>query len=177
MCFSYIKWEESFENSIPSDELITKENNDTKELENRIQELNYTLEDTIALELTTKEVSSLLMKSFSENDFVNVEGIYIEPIEEGYWRIHMKVSLMKKFSVWSSLDVRKDDRQTAEIYLSDIYIWRYSLKNFGIESKIESINSSITSALITVEENGFVGRSIDNIELLESRMVIKLTSY
>ena len=30
--FSYIKWEESFENSIPSDELITKENNDTKEL-------------------------------------------------------------------------------------------------------------------------------------------------
>jgi transcriptional regulator NrdR family protein len=47
-----------------------------KELENRIQELNYTLEDTIALELTTKEVSSLLMKSFSENDFVNVEGIY-----------------------------------------------------------------------------------------------------
>ena len=175
---SYRSWVSDFENDIPSNELVTKgENNNIEEIEEEIKELNYILDDTVALELTTQEVSSLLLNSLQENEALDVDAVYIKPIEKGKWEIYLKIKILDKISMWIMLDMRKEERETAEIFVKDLYISQYSLTQMGFESVIANINQSLSSALITAEENGFVGRTFDNIELLETVLVLKLSKY
>lgn len=176
--FSYISWQKNFENDIPSSELVTESNNnDITKIEDRVDELNYTLDETVALELSPLDVSALIFNSLQNNNAFNVEEVYTDPIEKGQWFIDIKVKILDKVEVWCLLDVRKDDRETAEIYLNDIYIGKYSLEKLGFDSVINNVNSALSSALISVDENGLVGRSIDNIELLDTELVAKLVKY
>jgi hypothetical protein len=176
--FSYKSWEKEFESKISSNELVTENNNnDLTELEEKIEEINYTLDDTVALELTPVEVSTLVFNSLKNNNAFDVEEIYTDPIEKGRWYLDVKIKILEKVDIWCLLDIRKDERETAEIYLKDIYIGKYSLENLGFDSIVNNVNTALSSSLVSVDENDLSERSIDNIELLETEMVVKLTKF
>jgi hypothetical protein len=175
LILSYNSWQKDFETQIP-DNAVTKDfSMDT--LEEKISESVYSGEETVALELTTEEVSSLILNSFQGNDSFNITSVYIEPLERGRWQVYLKLRILDKKEIWTALTIRKEDRETAEIFLEDIYIGKYSITIFGGGKLIEKINEALTSALVTTEENGFLGRMLENIELLETGMVVRMEQY
>ena len=178
MIFSYRLWQEDFEKDIPSQELVmSTEGKEKENLEEKIDDILYSSEETAILELSTMEVSSLLLDSFQGNESLDIEVVYIDPIEKGRWDVYFKTNLLEKISIWVRIKARKENRETAEIFVEDVLIGKYSLKSLGLSNSVEKMNGALSSALITVEENGFVGRTIENIELLDSGMVIRLERY
>jgi len=176
--FSYLSWQKDFEKNIPSQELITPIDEGEKEgLEEKIDSIVFSVEDTVVLELSTIEVSSLILDSFQGKEALNIEAVYVDPIEKGRWDIYFKTNFLEKTFLWVEVKVRKENRETAEIFVEDVLIGKYSFKSLGLNVLVGRINRALSSALITVEENGFVGRTIENIELLDSGMVIRLERY
>ena len=74
---------------------------------------------------------------------------------------------------WVLINLQKDDLETAEVYVTDMFIGNLSFSSFGLKPFIDNINDGIRNAIILVNENQFSGRKIKNIELLEDGFVIK----
>ena len=178
MVFSYRSWQRDFEKKISPQELVESIDMEEKErLEEKIADVMSSIGDTSVLELSTIEVSSLMLNSFQGNEFLNIEGVYIDPMERGRWDVYFKTDFLEKVSAWVKIKIRKEDRETAEIFVEDVLIGTYSFKSLGLNKLVEEINQALSSALITVGENGFVGRTLENIELLDSEIVIRLEKY
>ncbi len=175
---SYNSWEKNFENSISSENIVTSTDTLQEEnLEKKIEEITYSSDETVVLELSPAEVSSLILSSFQGNESLELSSVYTEPVEKGRWNVFLKIRVLDKFSVWTEAKIRKEDRETAEIFIEDILIGKCSLNSFGMNSTVEKANKALSSALITAEENGFVGRAFKNIELLDSGLVVRLEKY
>ena len=56
-----------------------------------------------------------------------------------------------------------------------MYFGPYEIGN--IFNITDMINTGIADALLTVNENGFSGRYLENIELLEDKVVVKGSKY
>ena len=65
--------------------------------------------------------------------------------------------------------------QTAQLYITDIYVGPFSMR--GYSKWVEKVNRGIADSIVTLNENGFVGRYLENIELLESNIVVKGSRY
>ncbi len=103
----------------------------------------------------------------------SVEEVYIYPTS-GIWKIYVKTRL-KSFPIWISIDLNKDSMQTAQLYVTNVSIGPYSVgQYFNIQ---ESINTGIADALLTANENGFLGRYLENVELMEDLVVVKGSRY
>jgi len=73
------------------------------------------------------------------------------------------------------LDIVKDNIETAEVYVRQLHVGGLELPKF-LESRLkEDLNRGISDGIIMLNENNFLGRRIDNIELLEDRVVFKGT--
>jgi hypothetical protein len=176
--FSYKSWSKNFEQSIPEGELVQYVDKDVlKDIETKIEEITYSSEDTAILELTPVEVSYLTLNSFQENGLVSLSSVYTQPVEKGRWNLYLKTKIFNKLEMWLELKVRKEERETAEIFFEDILVGGNSLKSFGASNIITKANATLSSALVTAEENGFVGRTLTNIELLLEGLVIKMERY
>lgn len=176
--FSYKSWSKNFEQSIPEEELVQSINEDVlKNIETKVEEVTYSSEDTAILELTPVEVSYLILNSFQGNGLVSLSSVYTKPVEKGRWNLYLKTKIFNKLEMWLELKVRKEERETAEIFFEDILVGENSLKSFGAGNIITKANATLSSALMTAEENGFVGRTLTNIELLSSGLVIKMEKY
>jgi len=175
---SYRSWQKDFEGNIPSQELVTSiDVDDEKTLKKKIEHMTSSINNTVILEISTTEVSSLILDSFQGNEFFDINAVYIEPMEKGRWDIYLKTNFLEKISVWVEIKVRKENRETAEIFAEDILVGPFALKSFGLSNLVGRVNEALSFALITVEENGFVGRTLENIELLDSGMIIRLEKY
>jgi hypothetical protein len=71
------------------------------------------------------------------------------------------------------MEIVKDDRETAELYVRDLLLGKYKVPGFIAKDIVHSINKGISDAILLVNENAFLGRRIENIELLEERVVVK----
>jgi len=93
----------------------------------------------------------------------------------GLWEIYLKYEAGTVSLPWVIMDVVKDNRETAEIYVKEIRIGDIEIPEFLSKRIIVDINRGIADAIIMLNENRFLGRTIQNIELLEERIVIKGT--
>ncbi len=175
LLFKYVKWEETFEASIVEENVATIDENIFTILKERFS--SFTLSDlnTQVLTLSPKEVGILAMSVAKKNiqEPFSIKRIYTEP-GKGNWNMYIEISY-KEYTVWFSVDLNKDNIQTAQLYVTNVKVGPYSLgSNFKI---LEMINLGIANSLLTVNENGFSGRYFENIELLEDSMVIKGSRY
>ena len=171
----YKTWEKDFEQNLVPENLIISDNPLEQEIEEKIVRFTLSSESTDSLVLTTSEVGELTLVVLQDylKEEIQVSKIYIEP-NSRVWNIYTKVSY-KKLSLWISVDVNKDNMQTAQLYITDVKVGPYSIGKVG--DMVERINSGIANSLLTVNENGFSGRYLENIELLEDTLVIKGYRY
>lgn len=171
----YKAWERDFEQGFVSENLVVFEDPLNQEIEEKIVRFTLSPESTDSLILTTQEVGELTLVVLQDylKDDIQVSKIYIEP-HSGVWDIYAKVNY-RKLSLWISVDVNKDNMQTAQLYITDVKVGPFSIGKVG--STVGRINSGIANSLLTVNENGFSGRYLENIELLEDSLVIKGYRY
>lgn len=169
---SYLLWQKQFQTKMPEMNCATSIS-EIIPLDEKFKDF-VTSEDMItSIELSPEETLSLLRSTdiISGGD---INNICIQP-NKGVWNIYADISLQGINMPWIRIDVSKDTMETAQLYVSNIYIGSILLPE-GISSGIkEQLNKGISDALILVNENSFLGRKIQNIELLQDNIVIKGT--
>ncbi len=171
----YRSWEKEFEGNIQSEYLIDEESIKKVDLNEKVSDFALSMSDTEFLELNVQEVGSVLFSVLDSNigENANLQKIYIAP-SESKWLIHANLKY-QDFSVWVSTDLNKDDIQSAQIYITEINVGPFSVGEYI--NWIDRINKGIGESIVTLNENGLVGRYIDNIELLDESVVLKGSRY
>lgn len=171
----YRNWEKEFEGNIQSENMIDRDSIKEIDLTEKISDFSLSFEDTQFLELDIPEVGSVLftvLDSYFGGEVV-LEKMYIESTKNR-WDIYIKVRY-QDVSLWVSTDINKDDIQSAQIYITEINVGPFSIG--GYTNWVEMINRGIGESIVTLNENGLVGRYIENIELLENSVVLKGSRY
>lgn len=137
----------------------------------------FTLSDTRTdfIVLTESEMLYLLEENFAEEGGdISVEDICLKP-SQGVWQLYLKAKYKGIPIPWLILDIVKDNIETAEVYVGQLHVGGLELPKF-LESRLRGdLNRGISDGIIMLNENNFLGRRIDNIELLEDRIVFKGT--
>lgn len=172
---NYNNWESGFEKNIYRGNLAILPYKSDGTAEMKIAKFTLSNENTESLILSPYEFANLILltsKGYLDKE-ITVERVYIEP-EDSRWNLYIEF-VYKGYSVWFSVDLNKDDMQTAQLYITDIYLGGYSFgKYFDL---IYKINTGIANSILTVNENGFSGRYLENIELMEDKIVVKGSRY
>lgn len=171
----YMNWEKEFEKGINTTYVINQTSAESIDLGGKIVEFTLSTDDVRSLELNVTEIGSVIYNTldsyFGEN--INVERIYIQP-SESRWVIYIDLRY-KRFSVWVSVDINKDNVQSAQLYITEIKVGPFDISDISdVSSKI---NKGIGEAMVTLNENGLVGRYIENIELLGDFVILKGSRY
>ncbi|MFA7628378.1 MAG: hypothetical protein WCY37_03145 [Candidatus Dojkabacteria bacterium] len=143
-------------------------------IEEKIKKFALSDTKTDFIVLTEEEMLYLFLENFTEEGDIRVEDICLKP-SEGVWQLYLK-GKYKKISVpWLVLDIVKDNLETAEVYVREVRVGDLELPA-PLETRLrEDLNRGISDGIIMLNENNFLGRRIDNIELLEDRVVFKGT--
>jgi hypothetical protein len=170
-----VNWEKDFEKGINTAYVINQTSAESIDLGGKIAEFTLSTDDVSSLELNVSEIGSVIYSTldsyFGEN--VNVERIYIQP-SDSRWVIYTDL-MYKSFSVWISVDINKDNIQSAQLYTTEIKVGPFDVSDISdIDVKI---NKGIGEAVVTLNENGLVGRYIENIELLNDSVILKGSRY
>lgn len=168
----YNSWTKDFESNIKVENLIVKDTSLSEEVVTQISSFTLSQENTESLSLSTVQFGYMLLNVLNEylGESISVEKIYIEP-SVGNWNVYIQANY-KKISPWVWISLKKDSVQSAQFYITQFNIGPYSFNRF-----VESINDGIANGLVTVNENGFTGRYLENIELLEDSIVVKGSRY
>ena len=148
-------------------------------IDERILYIDQKIEDFILSDsktefvtLTSEEIASIFKSNIQVGKSVQLIDLCILP-SEGTWSLYLKYKIGAIPVPWIVLEIVKDDRETAEIYVKKVYIGKNSIPSLLSKQIVVNINSGISDAIILVNENRFLGRNIKNIELLEERVVLK----
>lgn len=173
-------WENSFESNIESAYLVTsfQESND---LLNEKTE-KYILSDKPVdfIEFSPAEISQFLYNALSEmttDTGITIVGVYSDP-GENIWQecASLRSNNRKNLELWICMDVTKDNMQTAQLYVNNITLEGLDIDKIYPDI-LTKINQGIAEALVTANENAFVGRTLENMELKEDRLIIKGSQY
>lgn len=172
----YSQWEKGFNSEINEEYVIDKEVIKSKEFNKKITQFSLSFEDTEFLELNVQEVGSVIysvLDSYMEEG-MNIEKMYILP-SESVWNIFVKIKY-QNISIWLSTDINKDSVQSAQVYIKDFKIGPFFVSKYN-KRLVTMINKGIGDSIVTLNENGLVGRYIENIELTNTSVVIKGSRY
>jgi len=176
----YSKWKETelSKQGITCMSDITGKSSEAEDLGATIEDKikKFTLSDTKTdfIVLTEEEMLYLFSENFTEEGDIRVEDICLKP-SEGVWQLYLKTKYKKVSVPWLVLDIVKDNIETAEVYIRKVHIGGLEIPAF-LETRLrEDLNRGISDGIIMLNENNFLGRRIDNIELLEDRVVFKGT--
>ena len=135
---------------------------------------NFVLSDLFSefVTFSRKEMLYLLKDSISGVSSLEIQDVCLVS-DKGVWKVyaHSKVTFLQL--PWIGVDIVKDNRKTAELYSRNIYIGDIKVPDVLTRKPLEKINKGISDALILVTENGFLGKTIENIDLLKDTVVIK----
>lgn len=175
MYFKYRNWEKSFEQDINIDNLIDQDIAKSVDLGAKISTFALSAEDVEFLQLDISEIGSEIYNTLDSylGDKLILEKIYILP-SNSKWVIYSQVRY-EKFLIWFSFDVNKDSIQSAQIYVTQINIGPFRISEYV--NWVDAVNTGIADSIITLNENGLVGRYIENIELLNNSVVLKGSRY
>jgi hypothetical protein len=181
--FIFIKskvWERNFQANLNPEYISNQPEEFEEALNKKIEEYVLSQEDTDFITFTPKEVAQIVYGSVSqmvEGSSIEITNVYVEP-SLGVWKVcaRSKVRDIERFKIWVCADVTKDNIQTAQLYVTELTVQGFSMKKV-YPKVITEINQGIAEALVTANENGFVGRVFENMELLENTLIIKGSLY
>ncbi len=176
-------WKKEFESQVNPNYMVenSDENSEEiKELNKKIEEYVTNKEDIDFVSFTPKEVSRVIYTSLSEmteESGFEISNVYTNP-SKNTWEVCVliRVKDLFKINVWVCTDVSKDNMQTAQLYTTNFKVQGINVGNI-FPSMVSSINQGIAEALVTVNENRFVGRKFENIELEENQLIVKGSLY
>lgn len=169
----YLLWEREFSSNLSSKSCVS--NNQVKEIsfDERIRNFVFSSDRSDYIQFTKGEILYLISSELKkeEGDIV-VKDMCVDS-SKGVWKVYLNLTVAGIKNVWFIFDIIKDDRETAELYVDNLYLGNFQLPSFISSSLKEKINKGISDAIVLVNENSFSGRSITNIELLEEDIVVK----
>ena len=169
----YLLWEREFSLNLSSKSCVS--NNQVKEIsfDERIRNFVFSSDRSDYIQFTKGEILYLISSELKkeEGDIV-VKDMCVDS-SKGVWKVYLNLTVAGIKNVWFIFDIIKDDRETAELYVDNLYLGNFQLPSFISSSLKEKINKGISDAIVLVNENSFSGRSITNIELLEEDIVVK----
>jgi len=169
----YLLWEREFSSNLSSKSCVS--NNQVEEIsfDERIRNFVFSSDRSDYIQFTKGEILYLISSELKkeEGDIV-VKDMCVDS-SKGVWKVYLNLTVAGIKNVWFIFDIIKDDRETAELYVDNLYLGNFQLPSFISSSLKEKINKGISDAIVLVNENSFSGRSITNIELLEEDIVVK----
>ena len=169
----YLLWEREFSSNLSSKSCVSS--NQVKEIsfDERIRNFVFSSDRSDYIQFTKGEILYLISSELKkeEGDIV-VKDMCVDS-SKGVWKVYLNLTVAGIKNVWFIFDIIKDDRETAELYVDNLYLGNFQLPSFTSSSLKEKINKGISDAIVLVNENSFSGRSITNIELLEEDIVVK----
>lgn len=167
---SYFIWQSSMQKEIA--QLHCKSNlSRDMSLDEKFKNFVLSEEDITFVELDPDETALLL----GNTNIINggtIEDICVMP-HKNTWNILAKIDIQGVKLPWLRLDISKDSIESAQLYVSNIYVGNQLIPEKLVSSIKAQINKGISDALILVSENNFLGRTITNIELLDEKIVVK----
>ena len=171
----YMNWKGEFEKGINTAYVINQTSAESIDLGGKIAKFALSTDDVSFLELNVSEIGSvvyLVIESYLGDD-MSLEKMYIQP-NDSKWIIYAETKY-KRFSIWISVDINKDNIQSAQLYTTEIKVGPFDISN--VSDFTSKINKGIGEAVVTLNENGLVGRYIENIELKEDSIILKGSRY
>lgn len=169
----YLFWEREFSSSLSNKSCVS--NNPVKDIsfDSRIRDFIFSSDRSDYIQFTKEEVLYLISSEFEKEDSeILVKDMCVDS-SKGIWKVYLNLTVAGIKNVWFIFDIIKDDRETAELYVDNLYLGNFQLPSFISSSLKGKINKGISDAILLVNENSFSGRSITNIELLEEDVVVK----
>mgnify|MGYP001198640574 CR=1 FL=1 len=169
----YLLWQKEFASNLSTKSCVS--NNEVKEVsfDDRIRDFVFSSDRSDYIQFTKEEVLHLISSEFGKGEAdIIVEDMCVDSAK-GVWKVYLNMTVAGIKNVWFIFDIIKDDRETAELYVDNLYLGNFQLPSFISSSLKEKINKGISDAIVLVNENSFSGRSITNIELLEEDIVVK----
>jgi len=169
----YLLWEREFSSNLSNKSCVS--NNQVKEVsfDDRIRDFVFSSDRSDYIQFTKGEALYLISSEFGKEEGEIVVKDMCVDSSKGVWKVYLNLTVAGIKNVWFIFDVIKDDRETAELYVENLYLGNFQLPQFISSSIKEKINKGISDAILLVNENSFSGRSITNIELLEEDIVVK----
>jgi hypothetical protein len=169
---SYLLWQKQFKSQMPNMSCISN-TSERLPLDEKFKEFVISEDKTNSIELSTDEVLSLLQSTdiISGGD---VTDICIQP-SKNVWGIYANITLQGINLPWIKIEVAKDTMETAQLYVQNIFVGNILIPENISQNIKNQLNKGISDALILVNENSFLGRKIQNIELLSDKIVVKGT--
>ena len=167
---SYFVWQANLQKEISQLHCESNLSEDIS-LDEKFKNFVLSEDDVTFVELNPDEVALLL----GNTNIINggtIEDICVMP-HKNTWNALAKVNLQGIKLPWLRLDVSKDTIESAQLYVSNIYVGNQLLPERIVSTLKSQINKGISDALILVSENNFLGRTITNIELLDEKIVVK----
>lgn len=167
----YFIWLMSFNRNLSEKICLSNTKLENVSFDSRIKEFAFSTERSAYIQFTDAELLPLLSSTI-ENGFQqsSVKNICIDT-DDGKWKVY--INLLGKDVLWFMFDVIKDDRETAELYVDNLYIGNMPIPSFICNSIKQAVNKGISDAVLLVNENSFSGREITNIQLQDGKVILK----
>ncbi len=169
----YFSWKNQFFNGMENVVCTHDEDfNEEVNLLDRIENFVMSAGKTEFMTFTQREMLLVLRNSMKQNETFNIDQMCLVS-QKGIWRVylHPKVDFLQL--PWVGMDIVKDNRETLEVYSNGFYIGDMEVPRTFAKKFLGDVNKGISDAIILVIENNFLGKSIQNIDLLEDSIVIK----
>jgi hypothetical protein len=183
LAFLFIKsktWASEFESNINPQYLVTESTELETSLNEKIENYITSKKTTDFISFTPQEVGQIVKSSVIDivgESSLEIGNIYVEPNND-LWTICGLVRFEKFFNInnWVCTDVTKDNMQTAQLYIQNFKVQGINIGQI-YPKLLDTINQGIAEALVTANENGFVGRVFENIELEDNELIVKGSLY
>jgi hypothetical protein len=175
--FRYSRWASEVSNEkVNESQIVCTSSLDKEQLQEETEEKvrSFILSDSktdfvvFSVEETLYSVSS----NIEGGQSLEVDDICLEP-SEGRWNVYLKYKYSSVGLPWVVMDLVKDKRETAELYVSEVKVGDNEIPKIFRQRVISDINKGISDAVIMLNENRLLGRRIENIELLDDKVVFK----
>ncbi len=168
---NYKTWEQEF---LSSDIEFLDYQNETVDLDEKIRWYNEQKSEYAFIEFSKQEALFLFSQGLDGSlpDWFEVEKTALGT-SSGEWSFFVKTSIWNFKLPWFEILLLKDQYQSIEIYIEDIFVGNFSFRNSFLNSTLEKANNGLANAIRSVNDGNFAGRLFENIELGEEKLVVK----
>lgn len=171
--YEYFSWKKNFVSS-KEDMVCTdfSRESDLTNVQKRVKDYVFSKDGTATISFSVKEVLAFLKYVPVTSNTITVKEMCVKP-SKGVWLISLKLKVYGTSIPWVQFNLVKDARETAQLYVKDFSFGGISLLNIFSSKVMNEVNEGISESIVLVNENGFLGRDIHNIELLEEMVVVR----
>ena len=148
--------------------------NEIVDLEEKIAQYNEMTGEYAFIEFDKRESLFLFSQSLDESlpEWVEIEKTALET-SRGNWRFFVKGSAFNLSLPWIQISLFKEDMQSVDIFVDDIFFGNLSFKNIYLNSIVENVNRGLRRSIQSVNDGNFAGRVFENIELAQDSLIIR----